>query len=485
MSEADEPPPYPDHQRPRSDYVSYPDPYRAFQRGILSGWAFSILVVPDEAAKANMMPNLDSRLWVASLCIVAKGLPALMRTGFHWDERNVVPNEGSILLGPGVGYINPVHKEFKSTRRYFLSDLSEPCQWFENNYKKSTTMQLKTCPQYVDLRADFEPLPKHGHLSSPKNAEYAAIQEFVDAAFAPLWALPSWSAFREAAGDADATIPPGGPDRYRDITTEFLHFKARDGYQVELKVYKSVNVTSNATLMIRMHGGGWVVGGHETDGVENVYAAALHNIVVVSVLYRKAPENPFPYAINDSYDALLWCKENASSLGVDPESIIVGGSSAGANLAAALAIEARNHGISGLVAQVLHFPPVCHPKFSPKAKYEFGSYVQNGDTSVLDAIRMEAFADAYMPNAEPDHRHSPLLASSLENLPPAFIQCAGLDVLRDDALAYGEALQQADVQVELHAYRGLPHCFPGIMPTLAETGEFYNRYNAFLTKYAR
>lgn len=156
---------------------------------------------------------------------------------------------------------------------------------------------------------DSKPLSKYGHLSNP-TPEYAAAKSAIEAVYAPLWALPSWSAFREVAGDADAEMPPGGPDRSRDVTTELLRFPARDGHMVGLKVYRSPSVVQDATLLYRMHGGGrdilqlqvsgrglltccllynsgWVLGSHEVDGVENVYAAVNRNIVVVSVDYRK------------------------------------------------------------------------------------------------------------------------------------------------------------------------------------------------------
>jgi hypothetical protein len=114
---------------------------------------------------------------------------------------------------------------------------------------------LKSRPEYVDVDADFTPLPKHGHLSE-KHPAFAAIETAIGAAFAPFWALPDFATFREAAGGADAVMPPGGPDRYKDVATELIEFQARDGHLVELKVYKSPNVAPNATLMYRMHGGG-------------------------------------------------------------------------------------------------------------------------------------------------------------------------------------------------------------------------------------
>lgn len=113
----------------------------------------------------------------------------------------------------------------------------------------------KSKSDYVDLDATFQPLPKFGHLSR-KHPAYEAAEEAIAAGFSQLYSLPDFESFRNAAGDADATIPPGGPDRYRDVTTQLMYFTTRDGHKAELKIYKSPNVEPNAVLMYRMHGGG-------------------------------------------------------------------------------------------------------------------------------------------------------------------------------------------------------------------------------------
>lgn len=117
-------------------------------------------------------------------------------------------------------------------------------------------MQLLQESKYLDKVAGFQPLPQHGHLSHPLDPEWEMISTAVDEAFDQLWKSPSWEAFRTASGSPDAAIPPGGPDRYRDIQTETLRFSARDGCMIELKVYRPAQVQSDATLMLRMHGGG-------------------------------------------------------------------------------------------------------------------------------------------------------------------------------------------------------------------------------------
>lgn len=113
----------------------------------------------------------------------------------------------------------------------------------------------KSKPDYVDLDADFQPLPKFGHLSR-KHPAYEAAEEAISAAYSQVYCQPDIESFRIAAGDADATIPPGGPDRYQDVNTELMYFTTRDGHKTELKIYKSPNVEPNAVLMYRMHGGG-------------------------------------------------------------------------------------------------------------------------------------------------------------------------------------------------------------------------------------
>lgn len=113
----------------------------------------------------------------------------------------------------------------------------------------------KSRPDYVGFDANFQPLPKFGHLSR-KHPAYEAAEEAISTGYSQLYCLPDFESFRDAAGDADATIPPGGPDRYRDVTTQLMYFETRDGHKAELKIYKSPNVEPNAVLMYRMHGGG-------------------------------------------------------------------------------------------------------------------------------------------------------------------------------------------------------------------------------------
>ncbi|KAI8303222.1 AB hydrolase superfamily protein [Colletotrichum sp. SAR11_59] len=208
----------------------------------------------------------------------------------------------------------------------------------------------KTKPEYVDLDTEFHPLPKHGHLSA-KHPVYTASEAAVGTMYEEARKQENFASLRSVFVDADAPMPRGGPDRYRDVITELLYFKARDGKEIELKVYKSPNVEPNAALMYRMHGGG-----HQR--------VLFHVGSMIAMMVS--------YGDND---------------------------------------------ITGIAAQVLHFPIICHPKFFPKENYEFGSYTQNEDSPVLGALAMEGYLDAYLPKPTPDHRHSPILAETLKGLP--------------------------------------------------------------------
>ncbi|KAF4417991.1 AB hydrolase superfamily [Fusarium acutatum] len=334
---------------------------------------------------------------------------------------------------------------------------------------------MKTTYDYFDLNAPFTPLPKYGHLSK-KTPEYEQAEPSIRKTYEVLFSLSDFPSVRAVAGDADAVMPPGGPDRYKDVVTELIDIPTRDGTMIELKVYKSPSVKENAVLMYRMHGGGWCLGRHEVDGVDNVYAATNTSIIVVSVDYRTAPEHPFPIPINDCYDGLIWCKKNADRLGADPEKIIISGGSAGGQLVTppfhfTYGKQSDNHAGS-FTRSTLR-----------QRRYEYGSYVQNHDDAVLSTINMETVLDAHVPDAKPDYRHSPLISESFKGLPPTLIQCGGTDVLRDDSFAYADALKKEGVDVEIHCYAGLPHWFPVILPRASQSVQFYERYNDFLARH--
>jgi acetyl esterase/lipase len=139
----------------------------------------------------------------------------------------------------------------------------------------------------------------------------------------------------------------------------------------------------------------------------------------------------------------------------------------------------RDERVSGVIGQILNIPVTCHPAFFPKSKYEYFSYSQNKDASVIDAPKMDWFWDQYMPEPEPEAYASPLIAKDLSGLPPALVQVAGMDPLRDEGLAYAEAMEADGVKVQVKTFRGLPHGFY-MFPQLPATLEYIKNVTAFV-----
>ncbi|MBM3490376.1 MAG: alpha/beta hydrolase [Alphaproteobacteria bacterium] len=236
------------------------------------------------------------------------------------------------------------------------------------------------------------------------------------------------------------------------------------GGAMKLRIYWPAGAAKQSPAMVYFHGGGHVIGSLDThDSVaRNLCVGA--NIVVVSVDYRLAPEHPFPAAADDCYAATVWTAEHASEIGVDPSRLAVGGDSAGGNLAAVVALMARDAGRPKLRLQLLVYPIADYACVSPTYKtfgYGYG---------VLDTPAMLWFQRHYLKdlrNAQ-DWRASPIKAASHRGLAPGCIIAAQCDVLHDDAPAYAEALRRAEVPVEFHEYAGVIHGFFSMAPIIDE-----------------
>ena len=207
-------------------------------------------------------------------------------------------------------------------------------------------------------------------------------------------------------------------------------------------------------VVVFFHGGGWVIGSLEThDQVARKLADQI-DAVVVSVDYRMGPEDRFPAAVDDSFAALMWAHAEAAAIGGDPERLVVAGDSAGGNLAAIVAQMTRTSG-PGLRFQLLVYPVT---------DYEFtsSSMEENAEGYYLTRDMMRWFFDRYLngPAEADDPRVSPLRNPDLTGLPPAFVLTMEYDPLRDQGVAYGDAMRNAGNHVESITYPGLFHgCF--------------------------
>lgn len=226
------------------------------------------------------------------------------------------------------------------------------------------------------------------------------------------------------------------------------------GGKLSLRVFRPTAEAAEAPGMaLYLHGGGFVVG--NTD----CYQAVCSNLclragcIVVAVDYRLAPEHPFPAAVDDAYAALEWLAAHGAELGGNGERLAVVGDSAGANLAAVMALLARDREGPPLAFQGLVYP-VTAPVVG-----QFASYEKFGQGYVLTTRVAAAWLQAYFNGAAcaPDFRGAPLLAEDLSGLPPALVQVAGYDPLRDEGIVYANRMMEAEVPVTLVDYPTLSH----------------------------
>jgi len=223
-----------------------------------------------------------------------------------------------------------------------------------------------------------------------------------------------------------------------------------------VRLYRPASAPADAKLpcLVYAHGGGWVFGNLDSHDVLCAQFALEAGIVVFAVDYRLAPEARFPGAFDDVVAGLKWVAANGVSIGVDPTRLAIGGDSAGGNLAAAVAIWARDNGGPKLRLQLLAYPVT-------DAVGRAESYRRYEDGYGLNAATMEWFFDHYTPDKanRGDWRISPLRATSLGGLPPALVITAGYDPLRDEGRAYAFRLHQEGTQADLVEFGGMLHGF--------------------------
>jgi acetyl esterase len=228
------------------------------------------------------------------------------------------------------------------------------------------------------------------------------------------------------------------------------------GGDLAIRVYRPSGAAAGPRpLVVYFHGGGFVLGDLRLGDWMCGQVAVSIGAVVVSVAYRLAPSHPFPAAVDDCYAATVWAAENAASLGAGGP-VAVMGESAGANLSAVVCLLARDRGGPAIAYQALLYPPTDLTRESGGA----------ADALIIPASETRAFRRLYLGDADPhDSRVSPLLAEDHRGLPPALIQVAEHDPLREDGYRYAAALRQAGVPVRFTEYIGMPHGylnFPGV-----------------------
>jgi acetyl esterase len=225
-------------------------------------------------------------------------------------------------------------------------------------------------------------------------------------------------------------------------------------HRIPVRVYRPSAVERLPALMF-FHGGGFVLGDLETHDRECRALANASECVVVSVDYRRPPEHPFPAAPEDCYAATRYVAEHPREFGIDPMRLGVAGDSAGGNLAAVVALMARERGAPALAFQLLVYPGVDLTDTERPSMREFGH------DHFVSIEALDWFNSQYVPRREDrTHPHaSPIFAADLSGLPPAFVITAECDPLRDQAEAYAQRLEAARVPVRLKRYDGMIHPF--------------------------
>ena len=219
-----------------------------------------------------------------------------------------------------------------------------------------------------------------------------------------------------------------------------LKMRGPQGGAIGLRLYRPLGSDAAAALpvLVYYHGGGWVIGDLDTHDTLCRELANLSGCALVAVDYRLGPEHRFPAAVIDAIAAAHWVHAHAAELRLDASRLAVGGDSAGGNLAAVVAIAARDSADLPIAFQLLIYPATDQHRSMP-------SHTDNGRGYLLTRDTMDYFSGHYIAERAQydDWRASPLLHTDLSRLPPALVLTAGFDPLRDEGAAYAKRLTAA------------------------------------------
>ena len=241
----------------------------------------------------------------------------------------------------------------------------------------------------------------------------------------------------------------GEPEPILSVVNRFIPGPTAD---LPIRIYRA-NQDQNAPALVYFHGGGWVL------NFLDIYDAALHRLanqsgsVIISVNYQKAPEHPFPTPFDDCYSSLLWVKSHAGELGIDPSKVGVGGDSAGGNLAAAVALKARDENIA-LSYQLLVYPCVDRD-------FTTESYIECATDYGLTTQAMQWFWDQYLQGDQHNNNPyaAPMRAKNLAGVAPSIVITAQYDPLISDSVNYVAKLRNDGVEVIYKDFPGMIHGF--------------------------
>jgi acetyl esterase len=303
-----------------------------------------------------------------------------------------------------------------------------------------------------------------------------AFLQLLNSGSVPLETLPPLAA-RQVLVDAQASVTvdlSGIEESEKTIDA--------DGYTITLNIVRPEGVKGTLPVFMFIHGGGWLLGDYPTHKRMVRDLVVLSGFSAVFVNYTRTPDAQYPQAINEIYAATKWVAEHGEEIGVDGKNLAIVGNSVGGNMSTVTTLMAKAKGSPQIKLQILMWPIV-------DADFETDSYHQFGDKRFLTAPMAKWLYDMYI--ADPEKRKdiyaSPLRATveQLKGLPPALIQVAESDILRDEGEAYGRKLDEAGVTVTTVRYNGMIHDF-GLLNGLAQlpaTRSLFVQAAAELKKY--
>ncbi|HKH52223.1 MAG TPA: alpha/beta hydrolase [Mycobacterium sp.] len=269
----------------------------------------------------------------------------------------------------------------------------------------------------------------------------------LDAGFPPVHTMTGAEARAAIRSRFVAPTAPEGVGEVRDVS---VRGRAAD---IPVRIYRPASMPGPVPTVVYAHGGGFVFCDLDShDGLCRSFTNLIP-AVVVSVAYRLAPEDRWPAAAEDVFAVTQWAARNADALGGDASRIVVGGDSAGGNLAAVTALMARDTGAPALAAQLLLYPMIA-PKFDTESYRAFGKGFYN------PAVALQWYWDQYVPSrSDREHPYASPLSADLRGLPPSVVVIASHDPLRDEGIAFANELEAAGVPTVQCRYDGGIHGF--------------------------
>jgi acetyl esterase len=275
--------------------------------------------------------------------------------------------------------------------------------------------------------------------------QIAALIEALDAGFPPVYTMTGAQA---RATIRSRFVPPAEPEPVAQVQDKTI---PGPGGDITVRIYRPDG--EHLPVLVYAHGGGFVF--CDLDSHDGLCRTIANRVpaVVISVAFRLAPENRWPDAAEDVYTAARWAADNADAVGGDARRIAVGGDSAGGNLAAVTALMARDRGGPPIASQLLLYPVIA-------ADFDNESYRLFGKGFYNPKPALQWYWDQYVPAlADRQHPYASPLCANLAGLPPAIVIIAGHDPLRDEGIAYADALESAGVVTVRRLFEGGIHGF--------------------------